>query len=456
MDYIMLPSSLVGFSNDYTKIVTTTAGGDALLVHGKLEVTEADRTCSRCGSKMHVHGTADASLRHVSVGHDPMIIQFEKVRHFCPHCSQTRMQEVPFQAKGHRITEQLYNFVRDLLSWGLTLKMVSKIAGLGKNTVKQIDLERLRDLYTIDGERLIKPERQARVLGIDEFLLHKGHKYATVIIDMETGHILWLAFGRKKACVYAFIEHVGLEWMAGVEAVACDMNSDFQQAFQDSCPHIKVVFDYFHIHKNLNDKVVSEVRKDEQRRLLDEGDKEGAKALKGSRYILFSSRKSLEQKDEQARLAKAEPKEKAGGIFEKPKAEPRDDHLERYERLLEENKLFFTLDLIKELLTQAYEATDEKSMKIAIDEIIDLCEATGNKHFLWFKRLLENHMFGIITHATYNISSGKIEGLNNVIKTTRKQGYGYPDDEYFFLKLFDASRRTYERNPSAIKIPQDL
>jgi transposase len=114
------------------------------------------------------------------------------------------------------------------------------------------------------------------------------------------------------------------------------------------------------------------------------------------------------------------------------------------------------LDLIKELLAQAYEATDEKSMKIAIDEIMDLCEATGNKHFLWFKRLLENHMFGIITHATHNISSGKIEGLNHVIKNVRRQGYGYPDDEYFFLKLFDASRRSYERNPSALKIPQVL
>jgi transposase len=275
-------------------------------------------------------------------------------------------------------------------------------------------------------------------------------------VHMESGHILWLAYGRKKACVYSFIEHVGLQWMAGVEAVACDMNSDFQQAFQEKCPHIKVVFDFFHLKRNLNDKVVSEVRKDEQRRLLDEGDKEGAKALKGSRYILFSSRKSLEQKDEQARLAKAEPKEKAGGIFEKPKTELRDDHLERYERLLEENKLFFTLDLIKELLTQAYEATDEKVMKKAIDEIIELCEATENKHFLWFKRLLENHMFGIITHATHNISSGKIEGLNHVIKNVRRQGYGYPDDEYFFLKLFDASRRSYERNPSALKIPQDL
>ncbi len=92
MHYSMLPSSLVGFTNDYTKIVTTTAGKAALLVHGNLEVT--------------------------------------------------------FQARGHRITERLYNFVRDLLSWGLTLKIVSKITGLCKNTVKQIDLA-----------CLVKPER---------------------------------------------------------------------------------------------------------------------------------------------------------------------------------------------------------------------------------------------------------------------------------------------------------
>ena len=52
------------------------------------------------------------------------------------------------------------------------------------------------------------------------------------------------------------------------EAVACDMNSDFQEAFEEKCPHIQPVFDYFHIVKNFNDKVVSEIRKDEQRRAL--------------------------------------------------------------------------------------------------------------------------------------------------------------------------------------------
>ena len=71
-----------------------------------------------------------------------------------------------------------------------------------------------------NGKTFIKPERQARFLGIDEFKLHNGHQYATVIIDMETGHILWLARGKKKECVFSFIDHVGEEWMAALKRYA--------------------------------------------------------------------------------------------------------------------------------------------------------------------------------------------------------------------------------------------
>ena len=50
------------------------------------------------------------------------------------------------------------------------------------------------------------------------------------------------------------------------------------------------------------------------------------------------------------------------------------------------------------------------------------------------------------------IASGKIEGINNKIKVIRNQAYGIPDDEYFFLKVMDASRRTYVRNPKSHKL----
>ena len=76
-----------------------------------------------------------------------------------------------------------------------------------------------------------------------------------------------------------------------------------------------------------------------------------------------------------------------------------------------------------------------------MEEIVAVCHGTGNSHFEWFARLIESHMEGIVAHARYQISSGKVEGTNNMIKTLRRSGYGYPDDEYFFLKIFDSSRR---------------
>lgn len=91
-------------------------------------------------------------------------------------------------------------------------------------------------------------------------------------------------------------------------------------------------------------------------------------------------------------------------------------------------------------------------MSKEIKEIIEICRGTENKHFIWFSNMLESHIEGIVTYPTYKISSGKIEGINNKIKTLRRKGYGYPDDEYFFLKLFDMSRQTYVRNEKSHKL----
>lgn len=73
---------------------------------------------------------------------------------------------------------------------------------------------------------------------------------------METGYVLWIANGKKKQVVYDFIEHMGLKWMDSVETVAYDMNSDFQETFEEKCPYIQPVLDYFHIVKNFNDRAV--------------------------------------------------------------------------------------------------------------------------------------------------------------------------------------------------------
>ena len=62
---------------------------------------------------------------------------------------------------------------------------------------------------------------------------------------------------------------------------------------------------------------------------------------------------------------------------------------------------------IKEMLSEAYRQTDEARMADMIENIMGICRRTGNKHFLWFGRLLDGHFEGIIAHATYRRVSFK-------------------------------------------------
>jgi transposase len=103
--------------------------------------------------------------------------------------------------------------------------------------------------------------------------------------------------------------------------------------------------------------------------------------------------------------------------------------MDRYDKLINPNKILLTLDIIKGKLSEVYKRTNEAKMAEEISEIMDICKASGNNRLCWFKRFLDNHFEGIIAHATYDISAGKIEGINNKIKTIRRQGYGYPDDD---------------------------
>lgn len=53
----------------------------------------------------------------------------------------------------------------------------------------------------------------------------------------------------REAVVFEFMDHVGDEWMSKVEAVACDMNSDFEEAFKGRYPKLDIVYDRFHCIK---------------------------------------------------------------------------------------------------------------------------------------------------------------------------------------------------------------
>lgn len=452
-DLISIPSFLTGFEQNIEEIrsVIVRSGRRNHILPGEYPLQSEHRVCPNCGGIGHVHDSRETSLLHLPFGNELTTLMFPRTRLLCRNCGTTWMQNVPFKAEKHFITSQLEEFTYDLLEQGLTLKKVSELTGLGRNTVKEIDKRRLEGKFTFvnkEGKRqLSRPERQTKAIAVDEFKLHDGHVYATIVIDIETGHILWLAHGKKKQALLDFIEHAGRDWFDTVQAVACDMNSDYQEVFESEFRHIKVVYDHFHIVKYFNDKVISGIRKDEMARLRSEGKEDEAKALKGSRYILWASRKTLEEKDRAAEEGKIVVHE--GKLFPRMEKVAKGGWQERYRQLLEENTLFSTADIVKEALDLAYKSRNEKEMSDLVRNIMEICRSTENKHFISFAKLLEDHFDGIISHATLAYSSGKIEGINNMIKTIRRQAYGYRDDEYFFLKLFDASRRDKAINPKS-------
>lgn len=457
--YLILSSGLPGFRqtsaeryvneqhNYHINGIKRVHNSSVRYIEGEQCISKGFQMVCSCGFPMSSIGKSDICLLHLPTGSSYTKISIRRQRFKCnnPFCKRcTYMEPLEYKASGHLITSALDNYARALLSMGLNLKEVSHITGINKNAVKDIDKTRLEEQYTItteEGIRLKKPDGFSKYIGIDEFKLHNNHKYATVIADLETGHVLFLALGKKKSVVKEFIKFVGMDWMGHVVAVGCDMNSDFEEEFKDQCPWINIVFDYFHIVKNFNDKVIGEVRKDEQRRLIEEGNEEAARDLKGSKYVLTSSRSHLKQLDKDAKNGKVI--SRAAPLFGKSETIARGGYEERYNEIVNNNKLLFTCDIVKEMLRKAYSYRQESRMRAKIEEIADICRATENKHFIWFAKLLENHIEGIVTHAKHQISSGKLEGINNRTKTIRRQCYGIPDDDYFFLKIIDAS---YQEN----------
>ena len=454
----MIPHGLEDFRSISTTAEVAEDGRELYIFDGQYDPIEDNHYCACCGTKMHINRELNTNLRHLPYGNSLTFVRFSRKQYRCPNCGKTEMERIPFRAEHHRMTKALEDYIRKLLARGYTNKEIENMTGADQCAVKAIDKERLRLNYTESEEgddgsvscTLKKPETYSTFLIIDEFKLHNNYQYATHIVDAATGHILWIDHGKNKDVIYRFIDHVGDEWMSHVEAVACDMNSDFQEAFEERCEWIQPVFDHFHIVKNFNEKVISAVRKDEQKRLSEAGDTEAARALKHTKYILTSDRKTLRRKDAEA--AEGKVLSKADEMFHRPQVNRHGGYEQKYNELLKQNKLLFTVDLVKEQLADAYTERSENAMADKITQIINICNATGNAHFKWFARLLSSHFEGIIAHATYNISTGKIEGINRKINTIRNNAYGYPDDDYFFLKVIDASYKPYVRNLQSHKI----
>jgi len=405
---------------------------------GEME-SEVKRQCDRCGGVMHVHQRHTVRIQHVALVARPHLLSVTYVRTRCTGCGHITSQDLPFKDPSHRITKHLRYQAIKYLAMGLTLSEVSRLLHIHPAIVKEIDKSRLESLFPKGP-----PKGYSTHIAVDEFLLHRGHRYATVVIDVESGDVLFCEEGKKKEQVLHFMQAMGKRWMSHVQAVSMDMNAQYDSAFREWAPHVRIVYDLFHIVKLYNDSVITLMRRRKQHELKEQDRETEYQLFKNIRFVLTASRSTLQQQDAQARENNWELQEK---FLKKGLSLPPGRRLmrvgkeKRLDDLLSQNTDFAVAYILLEQLKLAFAQSDRRNLEHGMHDWMKLARQSKVPEIIKFASTIDTHLEGILNHADHPISSGKLEGTNNLIKTIRRKAYGFHDTQYFFLKIMEASRR---------------
>ena len=300
-----------------------------------------------------------------------------------------------------RYTRKLEKFVEQL-SRLMTLRDVAELTALNWDTVKDIVKRRLRRDYGRSDWKGV------RYLSIDEIYVGKRRGYYTLVMDIESGRILWVSPGRGKAGLRGFWPRLR-RGRVRIRAVAMDMSGAYWAAVVEALVGVVVVFDKFHIIQLMNQRL------DELRReLVREAEGAMKMAIKGTRYLLLTRAANLKE-----------------------------DQLPKLERALKLNEPLSQAWYLKEELSLLWDQSSSAEMNRFLTQWCEQAQETGVRQLQKMAKTLLVHRSGILSWWQHPINNGRMEGTNNKIKTLNRQAYGYRDEEFFILKLLGLHESKY-------------
>jgi transposase len=308
----------------------------------------------------------------------------------------------PFAPAYVSYTTRLQTFIEDLFGV-MTVADLAQVTYLSWDTVKNIVKKRLERDY--GHPRLKALER----LSIDEIYLGRRKKFYTVVIDLDTGRIVWVAQGRGGDALRKFWRALRLS-KAKIQAVAMDMSAAYWAAVAENLPKAAIVFDRFHIMKLVNEKL-DDLRRD----LVREATGLMKHTVKGIRYLLLMRREKVEE-----------------------------EKLPRLDQALHDNEPLFIGYLLKEALGLLWEQPSYARMKSFLHEWCSWASESGIRQMMQLAKTLLTHASGILSWWKHPINNGRMEGINNKIKTLLRQTYGLRDERYFVLRLFALHHSRHE------------
>ncbi len=382
-----------GISNQECSDIQCESNQIVLKVH-----TPEEKLCCPCCGSHNVVRDGFTIRRFVSVpfGYAKTYVEMKIQRVKCSECGLTRQENVDFAKGKRRHTNAFANMVIDMSRFA-TIQDIAWFLGVSWDMVRNIQMEFLQKEYS-------NPDiSNLRYISIDEFATHKGHVYKTIVVDQETGRIVFVGDGNGKTALEPFWEKLG-ERKECIEAVCTDLSSAYTNAVKTKLPNASLVVDHFHVVKLMNEKI------DQLRRQLwhMEKDLNKRKIVKGTRWLLLRNGKDIFDTEYKTRL----------------------------ENALDMNEPLMKAYYLKENLREIWKQPCKEDAKRAIDDWLVQAFDSKIQPLVKMAQTIRAHKPYILAWYDYPISNGPIEGINNKIKVLKRQMYGFRNDEFFKLKLY--------------------
>ncbi len=372
------------------------------LVIFQAEMSEKSVHCKDCGNRDVIFKGKKTRRFHMPpIGRKRSILECTIHRVLCKKCGRMWWPQLPFMLGTKRYTRAFALTVLDLLQFA-TIKAVAKYLRVGWDMIKDIHKTRLQQQYR-------RPQLKNLVhLGIDEFSIRKGNSYMTIFVDLSTGRIIHAVEGNSSEAITPFLRKISKK-AKNLRAVAIDMSTSYHKALKKELQHVDIVFDRYHISALAN-RALDKLRRELQRQL----EPNARKSLKGSRFLLLYNYCNLKD-------------EKKGKL----------------KNLLDLNGPLFTLYIMKELLRYFWQFSSEKAAKKYLEMWCADAMASGIKQLATLGATLHRYKDEMLNFYKHRITNAPVEGINNKIKTLKRQAYGYRDMQYFKLRLYHLHNQGY-------------
>ena len=244
-------------------------------------------------------------------------------------------------------------------------------------------------------------------IGVDEIQYAKGHKYLTLVYQIDLGmtRLLWVGKERTIESFQGFFTLIGDDLASKILFVCSDMWQPYLKVIRQKCSQALHILDRFHIVAKMND-ALDDVRAAESRRMYRDGYEP---VLKKSRWLLLKRKKNLTGKQR----------------F-------------RLRDVLRYNLKTVRAYLLKEAFQQLW---DYDSPAWAAKFLDEWCRQTMRSRIEPMKKIalsLRKHRELILNYfrAQKLFSSGVVEGLNNKAKVTMRKSYGFRTFRVLELALY--------------------